>query len=94
MPFKAKAACRRHIPKQQHKVTNWAAYDAALRQRGGLVTLTEAGRYPAGPRSHSCCGGRATPLVPRLGSEDPERAAGDEVALNVAVLHGSGVRAQ
>ena len=43
MPFKAKAACRRHIPKQQHKVTNWAAYDAALRQRGSLtVWFTDA----------------------------------------------------
>jgi hypothetical protein len=43
VPFKAKAACRRHIPKQQHKVTNWAAYDAALRQRGSLtVWFTDA----------------------------------------------------
>ena len=43
MPFKAKSACRHHIPKQQHKVTNWAAYDAALRQRGSLtVWFTEA----------------------------------------------------
>src|SRR3954462_13823744 len=43
VPFKAKAACRRHIPKQQHRVTNWAAYDAALRQRGSLtVWFTEA----------------------------------------------------
>src|ERR687886_774860 len=45
MPFKAKAACRRHIPKQQHKVTNWrrAASYAALRQRGSLtVWFTEA----------------------------------------------------
>ena len=37
MPFKAKAACRRHIPKQQHRVTNWAEYDAALRARGSLT---------------------------------------------------------
>src|SRR3954463_10684560 len=37
VPFKAKAACRRHIPKQQHRVTNWTAYDAALRQRGSLT---------------------------------------------------------
>ena len=37
MPFKAKATCRRHIPKQQHRVTNWAAYDAALRQTEGLI---------------------------------------------------------
>src|SRR5215213_5401731 len=43
VPFKAKAACRHHIPKQQHRVTNWAAYDAALRQRGSLtVWFTEA----------------------------------------------------
>src|SRR3954465_8990774 len=37
VPFKAKAACRHHIPKQQHRVTNWAAYDAALRARGSLT---------------------------------------------------------
>src|SRR5437016_3983680 len=35
---------RRHrIPKQRHRVTNWAAYDIALRQRGSLtVWFTEA----------------------------------------------------
>ena len=37
MPFKAKAACRRHIPKQRHRVTNWAEYDASLRARGSLT---------------------------------------------------------
>ena len=37
MPFKAKAACRRHIPKQRHRVTNWAASYAALRARGSLT---------------------------------------------------------
>jgi Transposase DDE domain len=37
MPFKANAACRHHIPKQTRKVTNWAAYDASLRQRGSLT---------------------------------------------------------
>src|SRR3954469_25234907 len=43
VPFKTKAACRRHIPKQQHRVTNWAAYDAALRQRGSLtIWFTDA----------------------------------------------------
>src|SRR3954452_8807503 len=35
MPFEANAARRHHIPKQRHRVTNWPAYDAALRQRGG-----------------------------------------------------------
>jgi Transposase DDE domain len=43
VPFKTKAACRHHISKQQHRVTNWAAYDAALRQRGSLtVWFTDA----------------------------------------------------
>jgi hypothetical protein len=37
VPFKAKAACRRHIPKQRHRVTNWATYDASLRARGSLT---------------------------------------------------------
>src|ERR1700730_2833407 len=36
MPFKANAARRHHIPKQKRKVTNWAAYDASLRQRASL----------------------------------------------------------
>jgi len=44
VPFKAKAACRRHIPKQKHRVINWAAYDAGLRARGSLTVwfTTEA----------------------------------------------------
>ena len=37
MPFKAHAARRHRIPKQRHRVTNWAEYDAALRQRGSLT---------------------------------------------------------
>ena len=43
LPFKARAARRHRIPKQRHRVTNWAEYDAALRQRGSLtVWFTEA----------------------------------------------------
>jgi hypothetical protein len=43
VPFKANAARRHHIPRQRHRVTNWAEYDAALRQRGSLtVWFTEA----------------------------------------------------
>ncbi len=42
MPFKLNADRRHHIPKQKHKVTNWPAYDASLRQRGSLtVWFTE-----------------------------------------------------
>ena len=42
MPFKANAPRRHHIPKQRRRVTNWAEYDAVLRQRGSLtVWFTE-----------------------------------------------------
>ena len=37
MPFKANAGRRHYIPKQKRKGTNWAAYDASLRQRGSLT---------------------------------------------------------
>ena len=37
MPFKLNQGRRHHIPKQKRQVTNSAAYDAALRQRGNLT---------------------------------------------------------
>src|SRR3954464_13955753 len=37
VPFKANAARRHRIPRQRHRVTDWAEYDAALRQRGSLT---------------------------------------------------------
>src|ERR687893_3139337 len=37
MPFKANPARRHRIPKQRYRVTNWAEYDASLRQRGSLT---------------------------------------------------------
>src|SRR5215204_7039576 len=37
LPFKLNQAGRRHIPRQKRKVTNWAEYDASLRQRGSLT---------------------------------------------------------
>ena len=54
MPFKAKIACRRHIPKQQHRVTNWAEYDAGLRTRGSLTvwfTPEAIAAWAAAPRT-------------------------------------------
>ena len=54
MPFKSNAARRHHIPKQRHRLTNWAAYDAALRQRGSLtVWFTEEAiaAWRAAPRT-------------------------------------------
>jgi hypothetical protein len=42
VPFKHHAERRHHIPKRRYRVTNWAEYDAALRQRGSLtVWFTE-----------------------------------------------------
>ncbi len=42
VPFKANAARRHRIPRQRHRVTNWAEYEASLRQRGSLtVWFTE-----------------------------------------------------
>jgi len=37
MPHKHNAARRHHIGKMKFKVTNWAEYDAGLRQRGSLT---------------------------------------------------------
>ena len=54
MPFKANAGRRHHIPKQRHRVTNSAAYDTALRQRGSLtVWFTDAAiaAWKAEPRT-------------------------------------------
>ena len=42
MPFKAQADRRHHIPKQKHRVTNWAEYDAGLRARGSLTVWFSA----------------------------------------------------
>ncbi len=54
MPFKANADRRHHIPRQRHRLTNSAAYDAALRQRGSLtVWFTDAAitAWKAEPRT-------------------------------------------
>jgi Transposase DDE domain len=54
VPFKLNADRRHHIPKQKHRVTNWAEYDAALRQRGSLtvwVTEEAIAAWRAEPRT-------------------------------------------
>jgi Transposase DDE domain len=54
VPFKAHAARRHRIPRQRHRVTNWAEYDASLRQRGSLtVWFTEEAiaAWRAAPRT-------------------------------------------
>jgi hypothetical protein len=69
MPFKANAARRHHIPKQKRKVTNWAAYDASLRQCGSLkLWFSDAAiaAWQAAPRTTR--GGQAwySPLADKL----------------------------
>src|SRR3954471_4791148 len=54
MPFKANRERRHHIPKQRHRVTNWAAYDAGLRARGSLTvwfTAEAIEAWEAAPRT-------------------------------------------
>ena len=45
MPFKADAERRRHMPKPRHRVTDSAAYDMALRQRGRAWHRSSANRH-------------------------------------------------
>ncbi len=54
MPFKLNAERRHRIPKQKHRITNWAAYDASLRQRGSLTvwfTAEAIAAWAAEPRT-------------------------------------------
>jgi hypothetical protein len=54
MPHKYHADRRHHIPRPKRRVTNWAAYDAALRHRGSLtVWFTEEAiaAWKAAPRT-------------------------------------------
>ena len=54
LPFKLNQDRRHHIPKQKRKVTNTAAYDAALRQRGSLTIWFSGdaiGAWKAEPRT-------------------------------------------
>jgi hypothetical protein len=74
VPFKAHAARRHRIPEQRHRVTNWAEYDAALRQRGSLtVWFSEAAiaawraepRTTPGGQPHYSALAITTALTPR-----------------------------
>ena len=54
MPFKLNQDRRYHSPRQRHRVTNWPAYDASLRQRGSLtvwVTDEATAAWAAEPRT-------------------------------------------
>jgi len=54
MPFKLNQDRRHHIPRQQHKVTNWPAYEAGLRQRASLTmwfTDEAVAAWAAAPRT-------------------------------------------
>src|ERR687894_3086151 len=54
LPLKLNRDRRRRIPRQRRKVTNWPAYEASLRQRGGLTawfTDEAVGAWAAEPRT-------------------------------------------
>ena len=66
MPFKLNQDCRHHIPRQQHKGTNWPAYDVSLRQRGSLTMwFTDAAivAWAAEPRTTRGGQSRYSPLA-------------------------------
>jgi len=56
LPFKLNQDRRHHISKQKHRITNSAAYDTALRQRGSLTvwfTDEAVAAWKAEPRTTS-----------------------------------------
>jgi hypothetical protein len=64
MPFKVNRDHRHRIPKQRHRVTNWAEYDTGLRARGSLTvwfTLEAVAAWVAAPRT-SRGGQPSTPI--------------------------------
>ena len=66
MPFKLNLNRRHHIPKQKHRVTNSAGYDAALRLRGSLTvwfTDEAVAAWKAEPRTTSGGQRRYSPLA-------------------------------
>src|SRR4051794_37648324 len=66
VPFKAHAAGRHHIPKQRYRVTNWAEYDASLRQRGSLTVWFSddaIAAWRAAPRTTRGGQPRSSPLA-------------------------------
>ena len=64
MPFKLNATRRHHIPKQRHRVTNWAEYDAGLRARGSLTVWFTPDAVVPGEPSHALAGA-GSPPTPR-----------------------------
>ena len=59
-----------------------------------IVRLTSIERKEPGWNTRSRCGNRISPLVRRLGSEDPERRARDEMALEIEGVVDGGVHAE
>jgi len=60
VPFKLNQDRRHHIPRQHHKVTNWPAYEAGLRQRGSLtVWFTDEAVAAWAAEPHTTRGGQA-----------------------------------
>ena len=81
MPFKAQAARRHHIPKQKHRIINWAEYDAGLRARGSLTvwfTPEAVEAWKAGPRNRR--GGQPTYSALAIATALTLRAVFDLVA--------------
>jgi hypothetical protein len=75
VPLKANQDRRHHIPKQRHRVTNWAAYDIALRQRGSL-TVWVHGNGDCGMEGRATRHPRRPAALLGVGDHDGADAAG------------------
>ena len=66
LPFKLNHDRRHHIPRQQHKVTNWPANEAGLHRRGSLTvwfTDEAVAAWAAAPRTTRGGQPRYSPLA-------------------------------
>src|SRR5215211_5135220 len=96
LPFKLNQAGRHHIPKQTHRVTNWPAYNASLRQRGSLTVwvtneaiqawAAEVGSRGAQPRRAAEVGSRGG--QPRWAAEVGSRGGQSRWAVEVGTTRG------
>jgi hypothetical protein len=69
VPFKLNQDRRHHIPRQQHKITNWPAYEAGLRQRGSAMVRSTDNAI-AGLGGGTADDARSSSLVLAVGDPD------------------------
>src|SRR5712675_3755982 len=77
---------------KMHGVGDWRTSGSI--SLGGFVTVTSLAWKGRSPSQTSRCRDGGLPLRCRLGSEDPQRRSGDEMALKVEIMVNGGLHAQ